>query len=197
MESSSRFALAFGIRELWAAFFVFGGGNMRHLSVINFDFNVGDKAVYPAHGVGVIEAIERKTVSGNEITFYIMRILQNGMTILIPKENVDSVGLREVIGEREVKRIYEILGQKEMPRDNHQTWNRRYREYTEKIRTGSVFEIAEVLRILFRLKKRKELSFGEKKILDTAQNLLVKEISVSKNVKEETIQSELMILLSA
>lgn len=170
---------------------------MRYLSLTCSEFSVGDKAVYPAHGVGIIEAIEKKIVSGSEQTFYIMRILQNGMTILIPKENVDNVGLRQVIGDKEVKKIYEILGQKEVQRDNHQTWNRRYREYTEKIRTGSVFEIAEVLRVLFRLKKKKELSFGEKKILDTAQNLLIKEISVAKNMKEETIQDELMDLMSA
>lgn len=170
---------------------------MRYLSMNGTEFNVGDKAVYPAHGVGVIEAIERKVISGTEQTFYIMRILQNGMTILIPKENVENVGLRQVIGEKEVKKIYEILGQKDLPRDNHQTWNRRYREYTEKLRTGSVYDIAEVLRVLFRLKRKKELSFGEKKILDTAQNLLVKEISIARNMREEHVQTELLNLLSA
>lgn len=174
-----------------------GGGNMRYLSMNGTEFNVGDKAVYPAHGVGVIEAIEKKVISGTEQTFYIMRILQNGMTILIPKENVENVGLRQVISEKEVKKIYEILGQKDLPRDNHQTWNRRYREYTEKLRTGSVYDIAEVLRVLFRLKRKKELSFGEKKILDTAQNLLVKEISVARNMREEHVQTELINLLSA
>lgn len=174
-----------------------GGGNMRYLSMNGTEFNVGDKAVYPAHGVGVIEAIEKKVISGTEQTFYIMRILQNGMTILIPKENVENVGLRQVISEKEVKKIYEILGQKDLPRDNHQTWNRRYREYTEKLRTGSVYDIAEVLRGLFRLKRKKELSFGEKKILDTAQNLLVKEISVARNMREEHVQTELINLLSA
>lgn len=170
---------------------------MRYLSVNGTEFNVGDKAVYPAHGVGVIEGIEKKVISGTEQTFYIMRILQNGMTILIPKGNVENVGLRQVIGEKEVKKIYEILGQKDLPRDNHQTWNRRYREYTEKLRTGSVYDIAEVLRVLFRLKRKKELSFGEKKILDTAQNLLVKEISIARNMREEHVQAELLNLLSA
>ena len=82
-----------------------------------------------------------------------------------------------------------------MPLENHQTWNRRYLQYTEKIKTGSVFEIAEVLRILFRLKRVKELSFGEKKILDTAQNLLIKEISVAKQQKEETTLEEMQSLL--
>ncbi len=161
------------------------------------DFNVGDKAVYPGHGVGVIEAIEKKSISGNEHLFYVMRILNNGMTIMIPKNNVHSVGLRQVISKKEVSKVYTILKQKEMPRDNHQTWNRRYRQYTEKIKTGSVFEIAEVLRILFRLKRVKELSFGEKKILDTAQNLLVKEISVAKKQKEETTRKEMNSILQS
>lgn len=159
------------------------------------DFNVGDKAVYPGHGVGIIEAIETKVISGNEELFYVMRILNNGMTIMIPKSNLNSVGLRQVISEKEVNKVYMILQQKEVPRDNQQTWNRRYRNYTEKIKTGSVFEIAEVLRILFRLKRVKELSFGEKKILDTAQNLLIKEISVAKKQKEEVTRKEMQSLL--
>lgn len=159
------------------------------------DFSVGDKAVYPGHGVGIIEAIEKKIISGDEQLFYVMRILNNGMTIMIPKSNVNSVGLRQVISEKEVNKVYTILKQKETPRENHQTWNRRYRQYTEKIKTGSVFEIAEVLRILFRLKRVKELSFGEKKILDTAQNLLIKEISVAKQQKEETTLEEMQSLL--
>lgn len=159
-------------------------------------FHVGDNAVYPAHGVGVIEAIERKVISGDTHMFYVMRILHNGMMIMIPKTNVDSVGLRQVITREDVKKIYNILKEKDVPRDNHQTWNRRYRNYTEKIKTGSVFEIAEVLRALFQLKKTKELSFGEKKILDTVQNLLVKEISIAKNQREEDTRREMVSLLS-
>ncbi len=172
------------------------GGDMNPpVSDSERDFSVGDKAVYPGHGVGIIEAIERKVISGNEQIFYVMRILNNGMTIMIPKSNVNSVGLRQVISEKEVTKVYTILKQKEMPRENNQTWNRRYRQYTEKIKTGSVFEIAEVLRVLFRLKRVKELSFGEKKILDTAQNLLIKEISVAKEQKEETTRKEMQNLL--
>jgi len=159
-------------------------------------FSVGDNAVYPAHGVGVIEAIEKKVISGDTHMFYVMRILHNGMMIMIPKSNVESVGLRQVISKDEVKKIYNILQEKDVPRENHQTWNRRYRQYTEKIKTGSVFEIAEVLRALFRLKKTKELSFGEKKILDTVQNLLVKEISIVKKQKEEETREEMSSLLT-
>jgi CarD family transcriptional regulator len=161
------------------------------------NFNVGDKAVYPAHGVGVIEAIEKKVVSGNERTFYIMRILNNGMTIMIPTENLKSVGLRQVISMQEVKKIYEILKRKDTSQDNHQPWNRKYREYTEKIKTGCIFEIAEVLRTLFRKRTVKDLSFGEKRILDTAHNLLVKEISIAKNQAEEVVRKEMVNLLSS
>ena len=166
-------------------------------AINDMNFNVGDNAVYPAHGVGIIEAIEKKVISGNTQTFYIMRILHNGMMIMIPKDNVHSVGLRQVISKREVSKIYNILKVKDAPRDNNQTWNRRYRQYTEKIKTGSVFEIAEVLRVLFRLKKTKELSFGEKKILDTVQNLLVKEISIVKRQKEEDTRKEMVNILTS
>jgi CarD family transcriptional regulator len=160
-------------------------------------FNVGDYAVYPAHGVGVIESIDKKVISGKTQTFYMMKILHNGMVIMIPKDNVGSVGLRQVISRDEVNEIYRILKAKEAPRDNNQTWNRRYRQYTEKIKTGSVFEIAEVLRVLFQLKRTKELSFGEKKILDTVQNLLVKEISIVKKQREEDTRKEMTNIMSS
>jgi len=153
-------------------------------------FKVNDLAVYPAHGVGVIERIETQEISGCRQDFYVMRILDNGMLIMIPTNNVQNVGLREIIGNSDVPRLYSILKRRDVPSDN-QTWNRRYREYTEKIKTGSVFEVAEVYRDLLRLKLEKELSFGERKMLDTARALLVKEISLAKNVGEEQVESDL------
>lgn len=154
-------------------------------------FKIGDLAVYPSHGVGVIERIETRQISsGSAQDFYIMRILENDMIIMIPTKNVDSVGLRELIRQKEVPKLYSILKKKKAMMDN-QTWNRRYREYTEKIKTGSVFEVAEVYRDLLTLKIEKELSFGERKMLDTARNLLVKEISLAKKVKEEQIERDL------
>jgi len=153
-------------------------------------FKVNDLAVYPAHGVGVIERIETQEISGYRQDFYVMRILDNGMIIMIPTNNVHNVGLREIIGNSDVPRLYSILQRRDVPSDN-QTWNRRYREYTEKIKTGSVFEVAEVYRDLLRLKVEKELSFGERKMLDTARTLLVKEISLAKNVGEEQVESDL------
>ncbi|MFH1349474.1 MAG: CarD family transcriptional regulator [Pseudomonadota bacterium] len=153
-------------------------------------FKVGDLAVYPAHGVGVIEKIESKEISGSCQDFFIMRILDNGMKIMIPTRNVNNVGLREIIGKKEVSKLFSILKKRDVPADN-QTWNRRYREYMEKIKTGSVYEVAEVYRDLLILKVEKELSFGERKMLDTARSLLVKEISLAKNVKEEKVEKDL------
>ena len=130
-------------------------------------FKIGDLAVYPAHGVGIIERIESQEFSGASQDFYVMRILENDMIIMIPTQNVDSVGLRGIIGKKEVPKLYSILEKRDVVIDN-QTWNRRYREYTDKIKTGSVFEVAEVYRDLLILKIEKELSFGERKMLDTA-----------------------------
>jgi CarD family transcriptional regulator len=153
-------------------------------------FDIGDSAVYPGHGVGVIEAIEAKAISGREQLFYILRIADNGMTIMIPTTNIDVVGLREVIPPMEIPKVFQILKEKRISIDI-QTWNRRYREYMEKINGGSIFSIAEVLRDLQVLKLEKNLSFGERKILDTARNLLVKELAVARDCKESEILSEL------
>lgn len=154
-------------------------------------FKVGELAVYPAHGVGRIEAIESKEVAGDKQSFYIMRILDNDMIIMIPTCNTKSVGLRGIIDRKEVSKIYAILKEKDITIET-QNWNRRYREYMEKIKTGSVFEIAMVLRDLYLLKEVKELSFGERKLLDTAKSLLVKEISVAKDETESKIETEIL-----
>jgi CarD family transcriptional regulator len=153
-------------------------------------FKVHDLAVYPAHGVGVIERIESQEISGCKQDFYVMRILDNDMIIMIPTGNVDTVGLREIIDEDDVPRLYSILRERNTVVDN-QTWNRRYRDYMDKIKTGSVFEVAEVYRDLLMLKVSKELSFGERKMLDTAKNLLVKEISLARQVEEDQVEKDL------
>ena len=153
-------------------------------------FNVGDLAVYPAHGVGIIEKIETQEISGCRQDFYVMRILDNDMIIMIPTNNVNNVGLRDVIGNKEVDKLYSILEKRDVTIDN-QTWNRRYREYMDKIKTGSIFEVAEVYRDLLILKTEKDLSFGERKMLDTARSLLVKEISLAKKVGEDQIEKDL------
>lgn len=158
-------------------------------------FNIGDMAVYPAHGVGVIEKVETQEISGCRQDFYVMRILDNDMIIMIPTSNVNNVGLREIIEDTEVPRLVSILKRRDKPLDN-QTWNRRYRDYMDKIKTGSAFEVAEVYRDLLMLKLDKELSFGERKMLDIARNLLVKEISLAKNMGEDQVEQSLAKIFS-
>jgi CarD family transcriptional regulator len=158
------------------------------IGLLMVTFNVGDNAVYPGYGVGKVTAIETKEILGNKQTFYSILILETGMKIMVPKDNVETVGLRPIISKDEANKVIEILKVKEVKIDN-QTWNRRYREYMEKIKTGSVYEIAEVLRDLFLLKADKELSFGERKMLDNARGLLLKELSLATD-KEELFQED-------
>jgi len=158
-------------------------------------FKVGDLAVYPAHGVGIIEAIETKEIMGCNQPFYVMKILGNNMKIMIPQHGAQSVGLRELISEQEIPKVYDILKERDVTLDK-QTWNKRYKEYWEKIKTGSAYEIAKVLRDLLRLKLDKDLSFGERKMMDTAKNLLVKEISIATNSEEAKVESDLNAIFS-
>lgn len=158
-------------------------------------FITGDMAVYPAHGVGVIEAIETQTIAGVDQNFYVMKILNNDMTIMIPTATSENVGLRAIIAESEVDEVLVILNEREI-KINSQTWNRRYRDYMDKIKTGSVFEVAVVLRDLYLLSDDKELSYGERKMMDTAKNLLVKEISLAKDVEEQVVEQQIQKIFS-
>lgn len=154
------------------------------------EFRVGDKVVYPAHGVGVIDSVQKRSVSGTEQQFYMLTILDTGMKIMVPLSQVKTVGLRKVVDSKTVDKVYDILRDRNVTLDT-QTWNRRYREYTQKIKTGSVIEIAKVIRDLSVLKSDKELSFGERRMLDTAQGLLVKEISIARASTEDAVRQEL------
>ena len=154
-------------------------------------FKIGDKAVYPAHGVGVIEGIETRAIAGTTQTFYVLKIMENGMTIMVPTRNADNIGMREVIAGDKIEAVYDILKERGVKLDS-QTWNRRYREYMGKIKTGSVFEVAKVLRDLSILKTTKSLSFGERKMFDIAKSLLVKELSVALDDGEELIETRII-----
>ena len=158
-------------------------------------FATGDMAVYPAHGVGVIEAIETQTIGGVDQTFYVMKILDNDMTIMIPTANSSNVGLRAIISPDEVQQVLDILMERDI-KISAQTWNRRYRDYMEKIKTGSVFEVAAVLRDLYLLSDDKELSYGERKMMDTAKSLLVKEISLARKENEQDVEHEVEKIFS-
>lgn len=160
-------------------------------------FQVGDLAVYPAHGVGEIIAIESRVVNGEKHDFYIMKVIENGMTIMIPTNNVESVGLRDVIQKKEIPKVYAVMKSRKGTNTDNQNWNRRYREYMDKIKTGSLYDVAEVFRDLFLLKLTKDLSFGERKLYDTAQILLVRELSTAKKTDEDTILTEIESLFVA
>ncbi|MBN20625.1 MAG: CarD family transcriptional regulator [Bdellovibrionaceae bacterium] len=159
-------------------------------------FNVGDNAVYPAHGVTVVKRIEEKVIGGMKKSFYVLETVENQMTIMVPTDNAEQVGLRGLITDKDVKKVYKILKDRDVKIDQT-TWNRRYREYSEKIKTGSVYEIAEVLRNLFMLRHDKDLSFGERKMLDQAKHLLVKEISLAKGSEEMKVEQEIQSIFAS
>jgi CarD family transcriptional regulator len=153
-------------------------------------FKVGEVAVYPGHGVGRIASIEEKEFSGMKQAFYIMRILDTDMTIMIPVDGAQNTGLRCVIDSCEVTRVLEILKDKNVVHDNA-PWNRRYKEYMERIKSGSIFEVAMVLKELYSLRVWKELSFGEKKMFEIARNLIKKELSIALEKEETEIEMEI------
>ena len=157
------------------------------------NFKSGDKIVYPGHGVGVINQVIARTIAGTEQRMFEISILSSGMRITVPVVQAEAVGLRKVVDKKAIDKVYEILKDRDFKIDT-QTWNRRFREYSQKIKTGSVYEIAEVMRDLSVLSVDKELSFGEKKMLDTAQNLLVSEIAIAKARPHEKVMGEIQAL---
>ena len=154
-------------------------------------FKIGDKAVYRNHGVAIITGIETIEMYGNSQAVYVLEVMDSKRDrVMIPVDKVNSVGLRSLISQEEVDEVYEIL--RERPgKFDQQTWNRRQRKYTEKINTGSVYDVAEVLRDLYLLKFDKTLSFGEKRMLDRAQQLLVKELAIARDKQEKEVEDEL------
>ena len=159
-------------------------------------FKVGDKAVYPAQGVAEVIKIEEKDIAGTRQRFYVLRILDTDRKIMVPVSNATAVGLRQVISELEIREIFDILKERTVAFDN-QTWNRRYRGFMEKIKTGSIYDVAEVLRDLYRLKTDKQLSFGERRMLDTARSLIVKEIAIARAQTEEQVKTEIEAIFVA
>ena len=138
-------------------------------------FEVGDKVIYPNHGLGIVERIEEKTILGTTCGFYHLRIVANDTTVLVPVSNVDGVGLRRAIGDDEVERLFGLLGDGKI--DNHQNWKGRFKDNSDKMRSGSIYEVADVLKSLTFLAKSKSLSFREKRMLDRAKFLIISEVS--------------------
>ena len=138
-------------------------------------FLVGDKVIYPNHGLGVVERIEDKTILGTTCGFYHLRIVANETIVLVPLTNVDGVGLRRAISDDEVERLFGLIGDGKI--DNHQNWKGRFKDNSDKMRSGSIFEVADVLKSLTFLSKSKSLSFREKRMLDRAKFLIISEVS--------------------
>jgi CarD family transcriptional regulator len=138
-------------------------------------FKIGDKVIYPNHGLGVVEKVEEKTILGTTCGFFHLRILSNETTVLVPVANVDNVGLRRAITDEEVERLFQLLGDGKI--DNHQNWKGRFKDNSDKMRTGSIYDMADVLKSLTFLAKSKSLSFREKRMLDRAKALIISEIS--------------------
>lgn len=157
-------------------------------------FHIGDKAVYPAQGVAEITGIEKKEISGKIHQFYCLRIVDSEMRILVPVDKAEQVGLRKLINNQQIDEVYRILREKEVHLDK-QTWNRRYRGFMEKIKTGNILDVAEVFRDLCLLKSTKPLSFGERRMLDTAKHLIIKELSIARKVQTHVVEGELEEML--
>ena len=151
-------------------------------------FKIGDYAVCPGHGVGQVCDIETREVGAEEKSFYIIKIVTNGMTVMVPTDSEN--GARTLVGMPEISEVYDLLKDHEVEVDNS-TWNRRYRDYMGKIKTGSLLEIADVLRSLFLLRLKKNLSFGEKKMLEQCRHLLAQEISISNGDDIKSVEDKL------
>lgn len=156
-------------------------------------FEVGDKVVYPMHGAGVIEAIEEKEVLGEKQQYYIMRLPIGDMRVMIPTANVDEVGLRFVIDEEGVERVFEVLQGKATKMSSN--WNHRYRANMEKIRSGDIFEVAGVVRNLALRDRERGLSTGERKMFDSAKQILISELALAKGESREAIEQGLEEIL--
>ena len=149
-------------------------------------FKVGDKVVYPMHGAGIIEAIEEREVLGQRQPYYIMKLPFGDMQVMIPLRSVEEVGLREVISSSEVERVFEVLqGEKTKMSQN---WNRRYRANLEKIRSGDIFEVAEVVRNLTIRDREKGLSTGERRMLDSARQILISELVLAQGLPAAEVE---------
>lgn len=153
-------------------------------------FAVGDKAVYPIHGITEVVALENRDIGGNPVPVYVLHVVENGSTIMVPQANAESVGLRGVITNDQAEEVLALLRTHEVVR-TEQSWNRRKREYSEKLRTGSIYEIAEVMRDLSLLGYNKTLSFSERRMLETAKNLLVQEMALARGTSTAEVENEI------
>jgi len=157
-------------------------------------FNVGDKIVYPMHGAGVIESIEEREILGHKQDYYVMKMPVGDMKVMIPTHNVDGIGIREVICSHDVDKVYEILQDHSINVTNN--WNKRYRENMTKIKSGNIYEVADVVRILMKREREKGLSTGERKMLNSARQILVSELVLAEDSDQIEVETVINDFLS-
>ncbi len=153
------------------------------------DFRVGDKVVYPNHGVGIIEQVTRRPINGVAEQFYMLRIHANASLVMVPTANVKSVGLRPIIKKRAVDGLFKLLQEDFFEPESD--WKGRYKDHSEKMRTGSIFQVAEVLRNLVYLSAKKSLSFREKRMLDRAKQLIISEVATVRGTNEKKVEDQI------
>ncbi len=163
------------------------------------EFEVGQKVIYPNHGIGVVECIQTRQVPGGNISLYQLRILANDSRVWVPQQNALEVGLRRVISQADARRIFNLLSDGNIDRNSN--WKGRFKENSDKMRTGSLYEVATVLKGLTHLSRKKALSFREKRMLDRAKFLLISEIAEvegkSQAVIEDRVEKALAKTFSA
>ncbi|HXW62382.1 MAG TPA: CarD family transcriptional regulator [Candidatus Acidoferrales bacterium] len=158
------------------------------------DFKLGEKVVYPNHGVGLIEQISYGYVNGRSERFYMLRILSSGLKVMVPQTNIENVGLRPVIRANEAGAVLSYLEKGRSA--SHHDWKHRFKENSDRMRTGSLMEVAAVLKGLVALSRSKPLSFREKKMLERAKHLLVTELATVRNTTEQTVETNIVRALA-
>jgi CarD family transcriptional regulator len=158
------------------------------------EFKLGEKVVYPNHGVGLIEQISFGYVNGKSERFYMLRIAASGLKVMVPQSNIESVGLRPVIRSTQAGAVLSFLEKGRS--DSHHDWKHRFKENSDRMRTGSLMEVAVVLKGLVALSRTKPLSFREKKMLDRAKHLLVTELATVRNTTEQTVETNIVRALA-
>ena len=146
-------------------------------------YKVDDRIVYPMHGVGIIESIEDKVVLGEENEFYLITIVNSGMKVMIPVNNAESIGIRKIISTDDISKVMSIL--KKMGVEKENDWKLRYQNNIEKVKSGSIYKVSEVLRDLYRRGREKELSIMERKLYENAYQLVIHEIALAKEIDIE------------
>ena len=152
-------------------------------------YKVGDRVVYPMHGAGEIISIEERTILGKTQKYFVLKIPVNDMKIMIPVNNINDMGVRDIIGKEDADKVYLLFDAFEA--EVTVNWNKRYRENMCKIKSGNIFEVAEVVKTLMKIDLDKGLSTGEKKMLSSAKQILVSELIFAWNMEKDQIEEYL------